>query len=273
MNKKESRKYFIPLCVVLSLLILLGGIWQQTCEKKAHIMPEAEKADISRLLQKTSLSAEDYQILFAQTGLSKTAVDKLIKSGESEKLYTIQELFFREPEICCEKNSLISREEYVTDSQGRPEKGMLLADIENGDILYTPNSHVAGWRNGHAAMVVDAEEGLILEAQVLGKNSCFTSAKRWENYPAFAVLRLKDADMQQRSEIAERAAETLQGIPYRLSADTFGKGTHCSHLVWQAYKAFGWDIDSDGGLIVTPHDILTSPLLETIQLYGIERAL
>lgn len=46
------------------------------------------------------------------------------------------------------------------------------------------------------------------------------------------------------------------------------KTTHCAHLVWYAYKQFGIDLDSDGGLLVTPYDIQKSECLETIQSYG-----
>ena len=46
--------------------------------------------------------------------------------------------------------------------------------------------------------------------------------------------------------------------------------THCSHLVWQAYKHFGYDIDSDGGPLVTCNDIARSDLLEVVQVYGFD---
>ena len=46
------------------------------------------------------------------------------------------------------------------------------------------------------------------------------------------------------------------------------RGTQCAHLVWLAYAAYGYDIDSNGGLIVTPKDIAESELFEVVQIYG-----
>ena len=45
-------------------------------------------------------------------------------------------------------------------------------------------------------------------------------------------------------------------------------GTHCAHVVWYAYQRIGIDLDSDGGIFVTPYDIQNSPYLEVIQSYG-----
>ena len=45
-------------------------------------------------------------------------------------------------------------------------------------------------------------------------------------------------------------------------------GTHCAHVIWYAYQQVGIDLDSDGGIFVTPYDIQNSPYLEVIQSYG-----
>ena len=80
-------------------------------------------------------------------------------------------------------------------------------------------------------------------------------------------------------QIAITALELHHDIPYDLTAGIFGpksadkdkkKGTHCSHLIWQAYRYYGYDLDSDGGLIVTPKDIANSPALEVVQVYGVD---
>ena len=92
-------------------------------------------------------------------------------------------------------------------------------------------------------------------------------------------------------QIADYAAMRLIDVPYRLLAGTKErstsrglanveaagteeilstalKGTHCAHLVWYAYKQFDIDLDSDGGIIVTPTDIQNSDYLDIIQTYG-----
>ena len=40
--------------------------------------------------------------------------------------------------------------------------------------------------------------------------------------------------------------------------------------MWYAYNAFGVDLDSNGGLVVTPRNIANSPLVEVVQVFGID---
>ena len=96
------------------------------------------------------------------------------------------------------------------------------------------------------------------------------SMEHWTHYPSFAVLRLKNTSEQERKAIADKAREQMTGIPYHLTAGIWKEnaGTQCAHLVWYAYHQFGYDLDSDGVLIVTPRDLYDSPLLEVIQIYG-----
>lgn len=184
--------------------------------------------------------------------------------------------------------------------------------VQPGDILITYSGHVFGWRSGHAAMVIDAEGQLTLEAITLGCDSRICSLADWEEYPSVALLRLKDASLQEREQIAAYAKEHLQGLPYSLNAFTIKNddkavpsifsgflarsisrivsfetrtqmpgfdqtvetapsltGTQCAHLVWYAYRNFGYDLDSDGGFVVTPDDLYHSDLLELVQIYGI----
>lgn len=298
------RKKFIPinLLVWLILLVVFSGIlawWQQETELAAHTAPGVSRADISVILEtsrngeeakavvQVSQSREACEIIAQQTGLSAATVGLLWQQGRQEELLQLQDNYFKEVQFSCVPNSPISREEYVADADGNREKGTFIPYIEEGDILITFCSHVLGWRNGHAGMVVDAKERLVLEAQVLGSPVKILSLEHWEQYPSFVVLRLKGADRQTRRQIAEYAEEELLGQPYRLTAgigarivkgDTeYGKtecgepqagGTQCAHLVWYACRKFGYELDSDGGLIVTPRDIYESPLLETVQRYG-----
>ncbi len=237
-------------------------------ETLAYIPPKSERADISYIVEKNSLTEEDYDIIFSQTGLGKSAVDSL--NGYSE-LYVYQENYFSAPEFRCSRNSPVSSEEHITSS---PVK---LAPLEEGDILLTRCSHVLSWRNGHAAIVSSVSSGTTLEAVVIGRNSTTQNISKWTKYPNFMVLRLKDADRKKRAEIASHAMECLNDVPYNVFAGIFpmkyslaGKttGTQCAHLIWLAYAHFGYDIDSDKGLIVTPKDIGGSDLFEIVQTYG-----
>ena len=92
------------------------------------------------------------------------------------------------------------------------------------------------------------------------------------------VLRLKDAGEEARAEIAQTARERLYNVPYSLTVGFLSpkdqgetpQGTHCSHLVWQAYHYFGYDIDSDSGPLCTAQDIARSDLFEVVQVFGFD---
>lgn len=148
----------------------------------------------------------------------------------------------------------------------------MMEQLEDGDILITFDSHFLSWRNGHAAIVVDADDGLILEAKTIGVNSTTTSIRRWGNYHSFALLRLNSLTEEERSDVAAYAYETMADIPYSLiprisRQDEQPTATHCSHLIWYSYLQYGYDLDSDGGFIVTPRDLYDSSYLERIAVY------
>ncbi len=385
---------------VLTAIFLLGGIllfWTYVAEEQIHYTPDYPMEDITPLLEKDRLTEGEYELLYRQTGLSRIAVDILRKENRSEELLVAQERFFAEVEIDCECNFFVFRETLkmqesdVQEMQFSDEQAEVMPVLENGDILITFNTHFFGWRNGHAALVVDAENGRTLEAMTLGRDSAILSLKSWAERPSFVVLRLADASKEQRAEIATYAKETLTQIPYQLSAgigegiqrlllqlfreeakeaqaedigtkgvetkeaqaedigtkdvetkeaqaedigtkgvetkeaqvedigtkgvetkeaqaedigtkgvetkealaedigtkdvetkeaqendDRTGSGytkivgTQCAHLIWCAFREFGYNLDGDGGLIVTPKDLYESPLLEVIQVYGMK---
>ncbi len=275
--------------------ILLGGIlvlWSYSAEKDVHFTPDYPMEDITPYLEKETLGETEYEILYWQTGLTALAVDCLREQNKSEELLSVQERFFAEVETTCEWNWFIFGE-----TLRHPENNAeAFPALEDGDILITFNSHFFGWRNGHAAIVVDAEAGRTLEALTLGRDSAILSVDDWMDRPSFAVLRLSGASKQEREEIASYAEKELVELPYRLSAGiwesggfgvkstAFGaqeetaemdgaaseiSGTQCAHLIWYAYRQFGYDLDSDGGLLVTPRDLYESPLLEIVQIYGL----
>ena len=127
------------------------------------------------------------------------------------------------------------------------------------------------------ALVVDSEKNIILEHMSVGNNSILSYAKKWGNYPAFAVLRYPDKIKAKKA--AKYAQEKLLDIPYSIFAGLIEKdkskndeisSSHCSHIVWQAYKAVGVDLDSNGGRIVTPKDLAKSDKLKLVQIFGLD---
>lgn len=272
-----SATILLTVAAVISLMLLSMA----AIEPKAHIYPDYPVADLDPVLRKDSFTEEDYNLLYLQTGLGKPAVDEIreLYGDWRERLLRFQHNFFRKIDYVCEKNSPISREEAIVDEQGNYAHGTELAPVHEGYIFVTKSSHTYGWRNGHSALVVDAQNGRTLESAVLGQNSSIQDIGKWTVYPNFMLLRPKRAAYEEMQEIALTALELLNDIPYSLTIGIFSpksadrdkiKGTHCSHLIWQAYSYFGYDLDSDGGMIVTPKDIANSPYLEIVQVYGVD---
>lgn len=286
--KHKKRKLWLLGITAVAFLLWL---WTVAAERQARYVPEYDKVNIESLIRKEQLTEAEYVTLFRQTGLSAVAVDALRNEGREEELLILQDKFFAEMPIECRANTIISREERISDTATAKGPYVVSAEravqqsqgnranipyVEKGDILITFNSHVLGWRNGHAAIVVDNQKELTLEARVLGTDSAITTMEHWKRYPSFAVLRLKGAGQSEREKIADYAAMNMLNKPYRLTAgwgdwmypESMTEGTQCAHLVWEAYQQFGYNLDSDGGLVVTPKDLFESPLLEIVQVYG-----
>lgn len=303
-NRKVRRIVFTAVNIAIPLTILLS-LWTYYAEKEAHWCPDYPMEDISDYITKKTLSPEEYEFLFRQTGVTRPGIDALKNENKMNELLPVQRRFFQKVEVECERNFLLFREvlkepeleierKLVSSGQWTNSRGenaehlrqrnvekeelegnnRFIPILEDGDILITFNSHFLGWRNGHAALVVNAEEGLTLEAITLGEDSAIMSVASWAKRPSFTVLRLAGADKASRKQIAEYAVDTLNNLPYRLTAGLWKEkgelvGTHCAHLIWYAYQQFGYNLDSDGGMLVTPKDIYDSPLLEVIQVYGV----
>lgn len=269
---KKMQKVLIWIMIGACCIFLCLYLWKRNADKHIYEAPDYYKADLRELLSHKELSQEDYTFLFWQTGLPEKTLKKMIAEGKEEMIYRIQDRFFVKSVPVCAKNSVISWEEWNAEEEDK----IIFADLEDGDILITPCSHTFGWRNGHAAIVVDAKEGETLESVVLGTKSSLQYLDKWEMYPCVMVFRLKGVSEEIRAQIAQSAKENLCGIDYGLEMGflfpAYGTEmtakTHCAHLVWYAYRSFGYDLDSDGGRIVTPKDISKSPFLELVQVVG-----
>lgn len=297
--------------VLGALLLLLYYNWINEAKESVHIVPDAEWVDISGIVEKVNWSEAERKLLSEQTGLGTSALQSIKAQNRETELLKLQQIYFAPAKIEVVNTTPLTVSEWLVDADGFPVKGMPIVDIKDGDILVTKNSRFMGWRNGHAGLVVDAEEGLVLEALMLGTDSQVCDWEKWESYPSFMVLRLKSGSEEAAEaaalyarEIAAYAKVELVGIPYQLFAGIFGwyepdcdnieeawkkqrelgkcriepvetvqenrelKGTQCAHLVWYAYYLAGIDLDSDGGILVTPEDIRNSPYLEVVQSYG-----
>lgn len=277
-ERTKRNMSILVLVTVTSMLFLYNWIADST--PTVHVMPGVDKCDFSEASWLTMDQNEMLQFLAEQTGLCKKTVLKLLSENRGGELLRLQDIYFAPTETESFQTTPLTVSEWLVGEDGRICKGMPLVDIQDGDILITKNSRFLGWRNGHVGLVVDAEKGLVLEALTIGSPSKICRIGKWEEYPSYQVLRLREEYNRENLlvDIVTYAEENLVDIPYHLLADVLKSskddelaiptGTHCAHLVWYAYDQFGIDLDSDGGFIVTPEDIRNSPYLEVVQSYG-----
>lgn len=265
-------KKFKKKIVILLFFVAVVVWWCVSCSMTAYYVPEWDKADISSAIEKDGFSEEDYEFLFRQTGLSKSAVDDLTETGRKEELYDFADQYFEKVEY--ERDFLFFPIVACEVKKGEPVK---VAPLKRGDVLVSLTTHTLGFRHGHSAIVTNGKTGEIIEHMVLGEVSAYSYINGWLDYTTLAVLRYKD------SEIAEKAAtfaeENLVGVPYNPLAGVIKKdksgeenisSSHCSHLVWQAFCGAGADIDGNGGKFVFPGDFLKCDDFEIVQIYGIK---
>ena len=287
-SPRLTKKRRVILCVIAALVLIPSAmLFAQTViahRPGSTFTPDYPRSDLAPVLAQAELSEADYALLFCQTGLGRSAVDRLRTAGETGNaaILTTQEQFFAPVEVeCTPMLGWFTREDRLRTTDGEEAYAPYLVDWQPGDILVTLSTHSLGWRHGHAGLVVETENGLAtLECVVLGTDSTVMNAGHWRLYSNFAVLRVKDADESVRTACADYAMDHLLGIPYHLTAGFFGPkaqdenspffGLQCSYLVWYAWNAMGYDLDSDGGPLASTYDLLHSDKVEIVQLYGMD---
>lgn len=271
------------LLLLFCLNLALQTFW---AHRQGYFVPSYEMLDLSPILNQPFLNEEDYETIFRQTGLARPAVDALLSQGGqgTALILETQHGFFSSPTPECVTliGGRFTCEDRTRDTVGNPVYTVPLAPLKSGDIILTFSTHTFGWRHGHAGLVVDPVNTVTLEAVMLGSDSALVNAQHWRTYSNFMILRVKDASEEDRRQTAGFALEHLNEIPYSLFAGIFGqKGpeattgltAQCAYLPWYAWLFSGWDLDSDGGRIVTVFDLADSPLLEVVQVYGMDPAL
>lgn len=291
-RKKRLKHMKMLFCLSLGLWLLFQ--WRDWAGTNARWVPDYAQENITNFPSFTQLTQEEKAILYQQTGLSESGLQRLAEAGRWGELAEFQQFFFLDwEEVAIEDieshdfttmplhtflNSPISWEEFLLDDEGNRGAYLPLVPLAEGDILLTPNSRSFGWRQGHAGLVVDVEEWKSLECLVLGQNSTLQNLNKWRGFPAGMVLRVADESMVE--EAVAYAMAYLLDVPYDLTVGVFSKkngalgevssGTQCSHLVWQAFQWAGVDLDGNGGGLVTPHDLSKSDALEVVQIWGID---
>ncbi len=279
---KKSNTFMRVVSVFLIVLVVfktvdfalseITDIWAYDDAEEISITEWAAVYD--KLENGDSLTEKDYDLIFSQTGLGKPSVDFLIENPE--KIHEYREYYLADKDYKCVREGVFACHEYITDTEGSAIQNPPFVNLQNGDIIITLSIHSLGWRHGHAAIVVDAEKGTTAQAVMIGEKSAFGHIGEWRDFPLVAVLRPKNVNTEIIDEVVTFTKEKLIGIDYSLMSGILSgrdeniipTTTHCAHYVWYAYKCFGIDIDSNGGRIVTPKEILHSENLEVVQVFG-----
>ena len=100
-----------------------------------------------------------------------------------------------------------------------------LVELKTGDVLVSMSQRFCFYPHGHAAIVVDGEKDILLEARSYRAGSCTCKASKWTKLSSIVILRLKDEvrevfEKEQGYNPAESAANYamnhLNGLKYSL---------------------------------------------------------
>lgn len=102
MKKKRnvSRGPIIIFACVLAFALLFCSVLQigyVISKRNAYVWkPDYEKVEISALLDKQTLSDEDYDLIYSQTGLTRIGVDRALEKGYvgKQRILEIQNSYF-----------------------------------------------------------------------------------------------------------------------------------------------------------------------------------
>lgn len=274
MKKKRnvSRGPIIIFACVLAFALLFCSVLQigyVISKRNAYVWkPDYEKVEISALLDKQTLSDEDYDLIYSQTGLTRIGVDRALEKGYvgKQRILEIQNSDFSDYEIRYDKFAPWMCTERIT-------KSAKAIYLEDGDIIITASTHVSFFRMGHSGLVTDGDNNKVLQAVGYEEGSEIGDIYDFTNRINFMVLRPK-ASAETRKLAAEYGA-TLTGIEYapfigiNKRQTKMGK-TQCAHLVWYAYHMRGFELIDKNKLIALPYDLANSDEVELVQTFGFD---
>lgn len=266
-----KRVGIIVFAVVFALAVVFAFF--MICDAVAHntarTVPNYPRQDLSDVLVKEEWSDEDYDLIYRQTGLTRAYFEGLDARPDEEFILRCQNDLFFEGEYEHDADTFGTAHDYF------PDEYFAMVELEPGDVLISASVHTMGWKNGHAALVVGGSS--VLQAFGVGTVSDIVSPSWFRRAANFMVLRPK-LEKSETDRVVSWALENMNGVEYSLFTGIFSpkdqtddpRDTQCAHLVWQAYYACGYDIDSTGGPVVSPKNIANSDLFEVIQVNGFD---
>lgn len=296
--KKISKK-LIALIVAAVILSVLGltvlgffiGFW--VADSSAYIWtPDyamMSESELREIYEKPELDDGDYDVLFAQTGLTKLGIDRArAESGGWLKVSRIHKSYFAKREVNQELYAPLVCTDYMEGDKA------VFCHLERGDIIISSSTHFSGFRIGHSAIVTNSSGRIYQSNQVGISNGYSTVDSMFADRINFMVLRINPeyfsdsgADDAQYRDNLDRVTQYIEtsfnDVPYSVFTGVFTKkdsmqGTSCSHLLWYGFKhfdddnggRFNLDLDSNGRLLVLPKNISQSPYVELVQTFGFD---
>ena len=269
---KRALIIFASVIFALAVIFAFFMICDAVAHSKARVVPDyamdVEGLEDVLSKDKSGWTDEDYDFIYRQTGLTKVYFDSVSAVNETFILACQQDLFFN-AEPSHDAANFGSSHDYF------PDEYFHMAPLQAGDVLISASVHTFGWRNGHAALVLDPTT--TVQAISIGTDSMLQTTAWFRRATNFLVLRPKISAEECRSIVAW-AYENLIGVEYSLFTGIFNaknqiddvQTTQCAHLVWQAYMSAGYDIDSTGGPVVSPKNIANCDLFEVVQVNGFD---
>lgn len=281
--KRKKSPLRRAIIIVASIIFALAVIFAffMICDAVAHaqvrVLPSyaMDAEGLAAVLEKdrTEWTDDDYDFVYHQSGLTRVYFDSQQTLNRSFVMQCQQDIFY---DAVPEHDAA----NFGSSHDCFPGHYFSMVPLRAGDVIISSSVHTFGWLNGHAAIVTvggSPSTARTLQAITIGTNSERMGTGWFRQATSFMVLRPKlDADTAQA--IADWADENMYNIPYSLFTGIFSaknqadnpRDTQCAHLVWQAYMAFGYDIDSTGGPVVTPKNIANCDLFEVVQVNGFD---
>lgn len=297
MNKKRISKRLLALIIAGGFIIILGftvlgfyaAFW--ICDANAHVWnPSYEKMQEEDLknLYLNAKTDEEFQTLFEQTGLTRIGIERAREHSNGwKRIKEIQDSYFRPREVINGYYAPLICTDHIEDFSTE-------IFLEKGDILITSSTHFSGFRIGHSGIVADPNlQYPIWQATQVGSQNGYASVlEGFTNRINFMVVRIKAETFGAKStedklyldcmdDVVNYIVTDLKNAVYSPFTGVFTSKnkceyTSCSHLIWYGFMHFddknggerNIDLDTNGGLLVTPNDISRSPLVELVQTFG-----
>lgn len=253
--------------IIAVVIVLYSGMVVD--HQNLQWVPDYEQKSIDEIISKTELSQEDYDVIYQQTGITKVGVDSLLQNDKLSLLQDLQKQLFEHKEVETDMFAPFVCQHGVGES-------LTTVPLKNGDIIVTDTTHLSFFTIGHAAMVVDAKNGLVLNAIGYDSKSQVMSIDEMIDRPNMIILRPKLSE-KECQEVVDYALTELHNKDYSITVGILSdklpeevEKTHCSHMIWAAYKHAEIDLDANGGAVVMPMDLVGSEYVDIIQIYGFD---